>query len=111
MSASGSKRAGAPPVVPLKEDLKTLAVGLVFVLVFLSVVNINLVAFSQGKPDWVSVCKACPSHWTSGTGGMEDMGLLAADIFGKYVLPFEVLSIVLLVALIGAIVIARKEAS
>jgi NADH:ubiquinone oxidoreductase subunit 6 (subunit J) len=111
MSDAPSRRAETPPVVPLKEDLKTLAVGLVFVLVFLSVVNINLVAFSQGKSDWVTVCKACPTHWTSGTTGMEDMDVLAADIFGPYVLPFEVLSIVLLVALIGAIVIARKEAS
>ncbi len=31
-------------------------------------------------------------------------------IFGKFVLPFEVISLVLLAAMIGAIFIAKKEA-
>lgn len=107
--APESAKRAAPPVVPLKEDLKMLAVGLIFVLVFLSVVNVNLISLFQGDPDWISVCRVCPPHWTTGTAGAEDMGELAADIFGPYVLPFEVLSVVLLVALIGAIVIAKKE--
>lgn len=36
-------------------------------------------------------------------------GLVGAQLFTTYVLPFEVVSFVLLAALIGAIVLARKE--
>jgi NADH-quinone oxidoreductase subunit J len=36
-------------------------------------------------------------------------GLLGAEIFGNWVLPFEVLSILLLAALIGAIVVSRPD--
>lgn len=35
--------------------------------------------------------------------------VIAAGLFGPYVLPFELISVLLLVALIGAIVIARED--
>lgn len=35
--------------------------------------------------------------------------LLGAALFGKYVIPFEIASVVLLVALIGAVVLAMRE--
>lgn len=34
---------------------------------------------------------------------------IAGGIFGQYVVPFEVVSVVLIVALVGAVVLARKE--
>jgi len=37
------------------------------------------------------------------------MGTLAGALFRDWLLPFEVVSLVLLVALIGAIVISRQE--
>lgn len=41
------------------------------------------------------------------TGG--DIRSLAIALFADYLLPFEVASVILLVALVGAIVLARKE--
>ncbi len=41
------------------------------------------------------------------TGG--DIRELSTTLFADYLLPFEVVSVILLVALVGAIVLARKE--
>jgi NADH-quinone oxidoreductase subunit J len=40
---------------------------------------------------------------------MPDLKALSAILFNEYVLPFELVSLVLLAALIGAIVLARRE--
>ena len=42
--------------------------------------------------------------WTEGTA--RNIGL---DLFGRYLLPFEVVSILILIAILGAVVLARKE--
>jgi NADH-quinone oxidoreductase subunit J len=42
-------------------------------------------------------------------GGTGNVALLADTLFRKYLLPFEVTSIVILVAIIGAIVLAKKQ--
>jgi NADH-quinone oxidoreductase subunit J len=42
--------------------------------------------------------------WVGGTA--EAVGML---LFTKYLLPFEVISILILVAILGAVVLARKE--
>jgi NADH-quinone oxidoreductase subunit J len=34
---------------------------------------------------------------------------MGAELFSKYLLPFEVTSVLLLVAMVGAIVLIRKE--
>lgn len=53
-----------------------------------------------------------PQKWTSFEGlpataaSVKAVGVI---IFGSYVLPFEVISVLLLVALVGVIVLARKE--
>jgi len=39
-------------------------------------------------------------------GSTKDLGLL---LFNKYVLPFEVLSVLLLVAMVGAILLSKKN--
>ena len=36
--------------------------------------------------------------------------MLAKSLFGDFVLPFEIASILLLVAIIGAVVLAKREA-
>jgi NADH-quinone oxidoreductase subunit J len=41
-------------------------------------------------------------------GTLQDVG---ANLFGRYVLPFELTSILLLVAIIGAVVLARRTSS
>lgn len=40
---------------------------------------------------------------------MDNLRALGASLFGEYLLPFEVTSVLLLVAMIGAIVLTRKE--
>ena len=42
-------------------------------------------------------------------GAPTDTGVLADSIFRTYVVPFEVVSILLLAALVGAIVLARRD--
>jgi NADH:ubiquinone oxidoreductase subunit 6 (subunit J) len=37
------------------------------------------------------------------------VGALGAEIFGNWVLPFEVLSVLLLAALVGAIIVSRPD--
>ncbi len=52
-----------------------------------------------------------------GSTGLEDIGeptateLLGESILGRFVLPFEIVSFVLLAALIGGITVARKDAT
>ncbi|MDL2410048.1 NADH-quinone oxidoreductase subunit J [Rhizobium calliandrae] len=43
------------------------------------------------------------------TGGGDEIRQLSTTLFADYLLPFEVASVILLAALIGAIVLARKE--
>ena len=40
---------------------------------------------------------------------IQDTGAVGTDIFQRYVIPFEVVSILLLAALVGAVVIARRD--
>jgi NADH:ubiquinone oxidoreductase subunit 6 (subunit J) len=48
---------------------------------------------------------------TPGKGGYETITPLAISLLGTYLLPFEVASVLLLVALVGAIVLAKEERS
>jgi NAD(P)H-quinone oxidoreductase subunit 6 len=66
----------------------------------LSGVLLGLLLAVAGRATWVTRPVAPPETTVYGLG----------DAFlGPYVLPFEVASIVLLVALIGAVVVSRKE--
>ena len=40
---------------------------------------------------------------------MESLREMAMTLFDKFLLPFEITSILLLVAMVGAIVLAKKE--
>lgn len=50
-----------------------------------------------------------PRPWERAVGGGDAIPLLADALLSKHILPFEVVSLLLLGALIGAIVVARKE--
>jgi NADH-quinone oxidoreductase subunit J len=39
----------------------------------------------------------------------ETISILGQDLMGRYVMPFEVASVLLLVALVGSIIIARER--
>lgn len=51
------------------------------------------------------------TQWYTGTGPYptDTVATLARQLFGPWVLPFEVASVLLLAALVGAIIIAREE--
>lgn len=44
-------------------------------------------------------------------GGLDDGGAIGASLFGDYLVPFELLSVLLLGAVFGALLIARKDRS
>ncbi|MDP6031593.1 MAG: NADH-quinone oxidoreductase subunit J, partial [Alphaproteobacteria bacterium] len=46
----------------------------------------------------------------AGEGAAGSVKELSLTLFADYLLPFEIASVVLLVALIGAVVLARREA-
>lgn len=47
---------------------------------------------------------------TGGMSGADNPNLLAETLFSDYLLPFEVTSLILLVAIIGAVVLAKRDA-
>ena len=71
------------------------------------------------KPAWAALLAvavfALLASWAGGaaqapaTGGLEDGGAIGAEVFRTYLVPFELLSVLLLAAIFGALVIARKE--
>jgi NADH-quinone oxidoreductase subunit J len=42
--------------------------------------------------------------WTGGTGQA-----IGTELFNRYLLPFEIVSVLILIAILGAVVLARKE--
>jgi len=78
---------------------KPLAAGLAFVLV---VETVYLLAF-RGVPTGEVIR---PDASINTVGFLQQMGLL---LFNQYLLPFEVTSILLLVAMVGAIVLTKQE--
>ncbi|MED1791161.1 NADH-quinone oxidoreductase subunit J [Brevibacillus nitrificans] len=69
-----------------------LFVALVFALLFWGIQN--------------TAWPASPPPAASGVGNAKEIGLV---VFTEYVIPFELVSVLLLVALIGAIIMAKKE--
>jgi NADH:ubiquinone oxidoreductase subunit 6 (subunit J) len=93
----------------LKKDtrdilLTVVTVGL-FISMFYSVFAINLPALWQGG---APVRQYFPG-WDNAPTGPEDPRQVANYMFGDYALALEILSVVLLVALVGALVLAKPE--
>jgi len=49
-----------------------------------------------------------PSGWRARPAEIESFGAIVNALFGKYLLAFEILSVLLLAALIGAVYMARR---
>lgn len=47
--------------------------------------------------------------WKAAPEGQESFSNIANSVFNRYVFPFEVLSVLLLAALIGAVLLAKRE--
>lgn len=98
------------PPKPLKEDLKWLMAAAVFLTLMFSAFH-----FTLGQGGASVVVQGCaPGQppggcWQQAPQGGESLQSVARFIFGAYALPFEVLSLVLLVALVGAVYLARLE--
>jgi NADH:ubiquinone oxidoreductase subunit 6 (subunit J) len=45
----------------------------------------------------------------SGNGSMGDVASVGVALYGKYLFPFEIASILLLVGVVGAVVLARRR--
>ncbi|HJQ94565.1 MAG TPA: NADH-quinone oxidoreductase subunit J [Acidimicrobiia bacterium] len=59
---------------------------------------------------WSSI-RAFSAREVAGVGDPTDTGLLGEALLGRFVIPFEVVSFLLLAALIGGITLARKDLS
>ena len=67
------------------------------------------VALADARRDGVRAARRLRGHQAADRAGAGVDGALSDDIFGPYLLPFWALSFVLLAAVIGAIVLARKD--
>ena len=91
-------------LVPLSPGLKPARIrqGAIALLVTAMVASAFMVIYGQVKAAGVVATSAAePLHGTIDVVGME--------LYTKYLLPFEVASVLLLVAMVGAVVLARKE--
>ncbi|MFM1651215.1 NADH-quinone oxidoreductase subunit J [Brevibacillus sp. B_LB10_24] len=75
-----------------KSWISFVAVAVFFILMFFAI---------QNAP-WPNV----PAEGTPDVSNVKQIGI---DVFTKYVIPFELLSVLLLVSLVGAIIMAKKE--
>ena len=93
----GADRAGAGPVPRAWQWQRVVAIGLGAVLAAETVYLI----FSRG-----GMSSVAHSALAAGQGGPAEIGLA---LFRDYLLPFEVTSVLLLVAMVGAVVLSREE--
>jgi NADH-quinone oxidoreductase subunit J len=76
---------------------------LAFLLALTLTVESVYLIFARAKLDTVITAP------DAATNSMESLREMAMTLFDKFLLPFEVTSILLLVAMVGAIVLAKKE--
>jgi NADH:ubiquinone oxidoreductase subunit 6 (subunit J) len=90
----------------VKNDVKAFLAAAIFLTLVFSVVAVDLrpALSGQGQP---TVNTFAP--WQGEASNPENPRGIAEFMFGPYALPFEVLSVVLLVALVGALVLAKPE--
>jgi NADH-quinone oxidoreductase subunit J len=106
--------------------------GAIMVLVVFVIMLLNLGDEARIRPriamrTWITVVLAAgflseivyvfsmagtPAEGMTIAGGAESLGTvesMGAALFGKFLLPFEVTSLLLLVAILGAVVLAKKK--
>ncbi|MCA1812614.1 MAG: NADH-quinone oxidoreductase subunit J [Halobacteriales archaeon] len=96
----------------MKNDVKALVAAAIFLTLMFSAVSFDLRAIGAGGSVMrVFGCGAQSQRgcWEGAPQGGEDMAGVANVLFRDDVLPFEILSLVLLVALVAAIFMARLE--
>jgi len=76
---------------------------LAFLLALTLTVESVYLIFARAKLDTVITAP------DAATNSMENLREMAMTLFDKFLLPFEITSILLLVAMVGAIVLAKKE--
>jgi len=76
---------------------------LAFILALTLTVESVYLIFARAKLDTVITAP------DAATNSMENLREMAMTLFDKFLLPFEITSILLLVAMVGAIVLAKKE--
>jgi len=69
----------------------------------------SLIAITPFTALLVSALKTLPQKEASIINGFGSINAIGEELFSKWVLPFELISILLLIALLGAIVLAKKE--
>ena len=70
----------------------------VWLAVVTALLTVGLVGYAAVSTDWGAAAAAIPV----------DVGAIAVILFTEYALPFEVISLLLLAAIIGAIFLARR---
>ena len=93
---------GAESLVPLPQVMPWQKPLAFFLAVILAVESIYLV-FVRARSDLVVTAPEIAVN------SMDNLRNMAETLFDKFLLPFEVTSILLLVAMVGAIVIAKQE--
>ncbi len=78
----------------------------ILALIFLATLLVLIAATPWGGEEMGSYSFEPREGYRAPESGIGDIGV---EIFTSYLVPFEVLSLVLLAALIGAIHVARKE--
>lgn len=81
------------------------AAGLLLVVVGYALIE----TFSSDKLDFRGLAVDPAAAADAGSQAAGRTGAVADAIFGQYLIPFEMLSVLLLAALIGAIVLARRD--
>lgn len=90
----------------MKNDVKALVSAALFLLLLFSVVSLDLRPVLQGGAPRVQ--QNFPA-WGGAAQSPDNPSEVAGFIFGPYALPFEVLSVVLLVALVAALALAKPD--
>jgi len=89
-------------------DNKQRNLGIIIGVLLLVVVSFSLVrSFGADKLTFEAYDQGAQT--AAAVGGNGRTQALSDTIFGEYLIPFEVVSVLLLAALIGAIVLARKD--
>lgn len=69
----------------------------------------SLIAISPFTILLVNALQTLPQKEATIINGFGSIAAIGRELFSKWVLPFEMISILLLIALLGAIVLAKKE--
>jgi NADH-quinone oxidoreductase subunit J len=90
-------------LVPLKPKVRPMRIkqGAAALLATTLVASAFIIIYGEVRDSWVD------GGATAVNGTLESVGM---ELYTRYLLPFEVASVLLLVAMVGAVVLARRQA-